>query len=217
MIRAIRVAEAGSGKPVDAVLLDHDARHRRRVAMKGEEGVEFLLDLPEARALRDGDLLALEDGRLVEVKAAFEPLTRVIARDPGHLVRIAWHLGNRHLPAQFGPDFIFIRRDHVIEDMLRGLGGTVLHVRAPFEPEGGAYAHGGHEHHRHQHHDHGHHDHEHHDHEHHGHEHHGHEHHGHDHDDHGHDHGHDHHQHDHDHGHGRPGHERGPGHRHSHD
>jgi urease accessory protein len=180
MIRAIRVAPAGAGKPADAVLLDHEARHRRRVTMKGEEGLEFLLDLPEARSLRDGDLLALEDGRFVEVKAAFEPLTRVIAHDPAQLVRIAWHLGNRHLPAQFGDNFIFIRRDHVIEDMLRGLGATVLHVRAPFEPEGGAYAQGGHGHH-----DHGHDDHDH-DHHHghgHGHDHdHGHEHHGHDHD-----------------------------------
>jgi urease accessory protein len=192
MIRALRVAAAGEAKPADAVLLDHEARHRRRVTMKGEDGLEFLLDLPEARALRDGDLLALEDGRFVEVKAAFEPLTRVIARDSAHLVRIAWHLGNRHLPAQFGDNFIFIRRDHVIEDMLRGLGATVLHVRAPFEPEGGAYAHGGHEH---GHHDHGHYDH---DHDHH---------HVHDHD---HGHGHDHHDHDH-------GHQHGPGHRHHHD
>jgi urease accessory protein len=210
MIRAIRVAAAGTGKPVDAVLLDHEARHRRRVTMKGEEGLEFLLDLPEVRALRDGDLLALDDGRFVEVKAAFEPLTRVIARDPAHLVRIAWHLGNRHLPAQFGDNFIFILRDHVIEDMLRGLGATVLHVRAPFEPESGAYAHVGHEHG----HDHGYHDHAHghahdHDHDHHGH--------GHDHahDRHGHDHGHGHDHHDH--GHDDHGHEHGPGHRHHHD
>jgi urease accessory protein len=179
MIRAVRVAEAGSGKPADTAVLDHDARHRRRVAMKGEEGLEFLLDLPEARALRDGDLLQLEDGRLVEVKAAFEPLTRILGKSPEHLVRLAWHLGNRHLPAQLGADFIFIRRDHVIEDMLRGLGATVLHVRAPFEPEGGAYAHGGHEH--------GHHDHAHD---------HGHDHHGH-----GHDHDHDHHGHGHSHSH----------------
>ncbi|MBN8997517.1 MAG: urease accessory protein UreE [Rhizobiales bacterium] len=196
MIRAVRLAEAGAGKPVDTVVLDHDSRHRRRVAMKGEDGLEFLLDLPEARALRDGDLLALEDGQLVEVKAAFEPLTRVIARDAAHLVRIAWHLGNRHLPAQLGDAFIFIRRDHVIEDMLRGLGATVLHVRAPFEPEGGAYAQGGHDHHGHDHHGHDHHDH---DHGHPGHEH-GHHDHGHAHDhDHGHshDHGHDHsHHHD---------------------
>jgi urease accessory protein len=203
MIRAIRVAAARAGTPADAVLLDHEARHRRRVTMKGEEGLEFLLDLPETRALRDGDLLALEDGRFVEVKAAFEPLTRVIARDSAHLVRIAWHLGNRHLPAQFGDNFIFIRRDHVIEDMLRGLGATVLHVRAPFEPEGGAYAHGGHEHgHDHVHHDH---DRDHH---------HGHDHgHGHEHD---HEHGHDHHGHDH-HGHDHHGHDHGPGHRHHHD
>jgi len=204
MIRAVRVAEAGAGKPADAVVLDHDARHRRRVTMKGEEGLEFLLDLPEVRVLKDGDLLVLEDGRLVEVKAAFEPLTRVIARDPAHLVRIAWHLGNRHLPAQFEAGFIFIRRDHVIEDMLRGLGATVLHVRAPFAPESGAYAQGGHGHHDHGHHDHGHHDHAPHDHHHdHGH--------GHGHADHA--HGRDHHDHGHEHGH----HAHGPGHNHHHD
>ena len=142
MIRAVRLAEAGTGKPADTVVLDHDARHRRRVAMKGEEGLEFLLDLPEARALRDGDLLALEDGRLVEVKAAFEPLTRVIARDPAHLVRIAWHLGNRHLATEIGDRVVYIREDHVIADMARGLGAEVRSVERPFNPEGGAYGQG---------------------------------------------------------------------------
>jgi urease accessory protein len=150
-----------SGAPADTVVLDYDSRHRRRLAMQGEDGLEFLLDLPEAIALRDGDALRLEDGRLVAVKGAGEPLTRVLAKGPEHLVRIAWHLGNRHLPTQVGTDHLFIRRDPVIEDMLRGLGAIVLHVRAPFDPEGGAYEGGGHQHahdhsHDHDHHHHGH-------------------------------------------------------------
>lgn len=154
MIRATRVFPSGSWSHVaaDTVVLDYDQRHRRRMAMTGGRGVQFLLDLPEAVAIRDGDGLLLEDGRMVEVKAAPEPLTAVTATDPAHLVRLAWHLGNRHLPAQLSADRILIRSDHVIEDMLRGLGATVAPVEAPFDPEGGAYAerHGhGHPHHDH--------------------------------------------------------------------
>jgi urease accessory protein len=144
------------------VVLDFHDRHRRRMAMIGTRGVEFLLDLHEAVALRGGDALALEDGRLIEVVAAPEPLAEFRGADPQHLVRIAWHLGNRHLPTQIMPKGLRIRRDHVIEDMVRGLGGRVIEIEAPFDPEGGAYAGGGHGHghaHGHSHaHDHHHHD-----------------------------------------------------------
>ncbi|HZP19819.1 MAG TPA: urease accessory protein UreE [Bauldia sp.] len=141
MIRATRVLPAGSWKVLntDTVALDFDGRHRRRVQMKGLRGLEFLLDLPEAVALRNGDGLALEDGRVVMVKAAPEPLLEVRAADAGKLLRLAWHLGNRHLPAQLLADRILIRRDHVIADMLRGLGATLAEIDAPFDPEGGAY------------------------------------------------------------------------------
>ncbi|PZA09087.1 urease accessory protein UreE [Rhodopseudomonas palustris] len=171
----------------DTVVLTFDDRHRRRMAMTGTRGLEFLLDLEHAVALRGGDALVLEDGRLVEVVAAPEPLLEIHGRDPLHLVRLAWHLGNRHLPTQLMAKALRIRRDHVIADMVRGLGGKVVEIEAPFDPEGGAYAPA---------HDSGEAAHPHHDHGHHGHDHHGHDHHGHDdhvHDEHcGHSHGHSH-------------------------
>ena len=110
--------------------------------MKGEHGVEFLLDLAEATALRHGDCLVLEDGRIVEVKARPEPLLVVTGDDPHHLARLAWHLGNRHVPAAIEAEHILIRPDHVLAEMLLGLGAGIAPVEAPFDPEGGAYAHG---------------------------------------------------------------------------
>ena len=151
MIRAAKILPSGEWSEVaaDVVVLDFDHRHRRRLAMTGEAGLDFLLDLPEAIALRDGDGLLLEDGSIVAVRAAPEPLAEVRPNDTAHLIRLAWHLGNRHLPAQLSGDRLLIRRDHVIEEMLASLGATVTHVSAPFDPEGGAYtAHGGHDHHR---------------------------------------------------------------------
>ena len=195
MIRATQVrgqyrwAEA----PADTVVLDFDDRHRRRMAMTGTRGLEFLLDLENAVALRGGDALVLEDGRLIEVVAAPEPLLEIRGQDPHHLVRVAWHLGNRHLPTQVMAKGLRIRRDHVIEAMVKGLGARVIEIEAPFDPEGGAYAsahahtpeaHADHTGHDHSSHDHGHH---HHDHDHH------HDHHSHDeHCDHDHQHGHSH-------------------------
>ncbi|HEY3890891.1 MAG TPA: urease accessory protein UreE [Bradyrhizobium sp.] len=130
----------------DTVVLDFDDRHRRRMAMTGTRGLEFLLDLENAVALRGGDALLLDDGRLVEVVAAPEPLIEIRGSDPHHLMRLAWHLGNRHLPTQLLPKGLRIRRDHVIEAMVRGLGARVIEIEAPFDPEGGAYAGGGHVH-----------------------------------------------------------------------
>jgi urease accessory protein len=126
--------------PADTVVLDFDDRHRRRMAMTGTRGLEFLLDLENAVALRGGDALVLEDGRLIEVVAAPEPLAEIRGADPAHLVRIAWHLGNRHLPTQIVGKGLRIRRDHVIEAMVKGLGARVIEIEAPFDPEGGAYA-----------------------------------------------------------------------------
>ena len=108
--------------------------------MTGTRGLEFLLDLEHAVALRGGDALVLEDGRLVEVVAAPEPLAEIRCNDPQHLVRVAWHLGNRHLPTQIMAKGLRIRRDHVIEAMVKGLGARVIEIEAPFDPEGGAYA-----------------------------------------------------------------------------
>jgi len=144
MIRAtqVRGQYRWSETPADTVVLDFDDRHRRRMAMTGTRGLNFLLDLENAVALRGGDALVLEDGRLIEVVAAPEPLAEIRGTDPQHLVRIAWHLGNRHLPTQIAGKGLRIRRDHVIEAMAKGLGARVIEIEAPFDPEGGAYASG---------------------------------------------------------------------------
>jgi urease accessory protein len=146
MIRAtqVRAQHHWTQAPVDTVVLDFDDRHRRRMAMTGTRGFMFLLDLENAIALRGGDALVLEDGGLIEVVAAPEPLIEIRGADPLHLVRLAWHLGNRHLPTQIVPKGLRIRRDHVIEAMVKGLGARVTEIEAPFDPEGGAYAGGGH-------------------------------------------------------------------------
>ncbi len=151
MTRASEILPKGSweGAPADTVTLDYDSRFRRRIAMTADGGLAFLLDLAEATELRDGDGLRLDDGRIVAVRAAAEPVTDILCRDAHHLVRVAWHLGNRHLPTQILPDRLRIRQDHVIEDMARGLGATVERLEAPFDPEGGAYGKGrthGHDH-----------------------------------------------------------------------
>src|ERR1700710_2371985 len=142
MIRANKVLGQHHWKEAaaDTIVLDFDDRHRRRMAMTGTRGLEFLLDLEHAVALRGGDALVLEDNRLVEVVSAPEPLLEIRGVDPQHLVRLAWHLGNRHLPTQIMGRGLRIRRDHVIEGMLKGLGARLLEIQAPFDPEGGAYA-----------------------------------------------------------------------------
>jgi urease accessory protein len=141
MVRADKVIPAGqwSGAPADTVVLDFDERYRRRFAMTGVRGLEFLLDLAEAAMLRGGDGLRLEDGRIVEVVAAPEPLAEIRAADALALTRVAWHLGNRHLPTELLPKALRIRRDPVIEAMAQGLGARVIRLEAPFNPEGGAY------------------------------------------------------------------------------
>ncbi len=142
MIRATQVLGQGRwhDKPTDTVVLDFDDRHRRRIAMTGTRGFDFLLDLENAVALRGGDALVLDDGRLIEVVAAPEPLIEIRGTDSQHLVQIGWHLGNRHLPTQITARGLRIRRDHVIEEMLKGLGARLIEIEAPFDPEGGAYA-----------------------------------------------------------------------------
>jgi len=159
MITATRILPAGtwSGTPADTLALERDDRHRRRLVMRCVGKTVFLLDLKEAAVMKDGDALELEDGRLILVQAVPERLLEITAASPADLVRVAWHLGNRHLPAQFLGDRLRIRYDHVIEDMLKGLGATVAPVLAAFDPEGGAYGHGE----THDHHDHGEHEHSH--------------------------------------------------------
>jgi urease accessory protein len=164
MLRATEIAAVGTwhGKPTDVVRLDYDRRTRRRIALTGESGLAFLLDLAKATVLNAGDGIRLDDGRIVAVEAAPERLLEITCANERALARIAWHLGNRHLAAELGERTIYIREDHVIADMVRGLGAGVRVVERPFNPEGGAYGHGavhGHSHGHHHHgrdHDHGH-------------------------------------------------------------
>ena len=142
MRRTSEIRTAGSwnaATAIDRVVLDADERHRRRITLTGERGTAFLLDLPHAAALRDGDGLVLEDGAIVRVAGKPEPLVEIAAATPQDLARLAWHIGNRHTDVQVVGDRLRIRRDHVLEDMLRGLGAELTPVEAPFDPEPGAY------------------------------------------------------------------------------
>ncbi|MCR5879479.1 urease accessory protein UreE [Phenylobacterium sp. J367] len=120
-------------------MLDYDGRHRRRIVMTSASGSQYLLDLEGAKHLRDGDGLVLSCGGVVQVVARPEPLLEVRARSAAALVKLAWHIGNRHLPAAVEADRILIRRDHVIAHMLEHQGAEVREVEAVFDPEGGAY------------------------------------------------------------------------------
>jgi urease accessory protein len=142
-MRIERVLPAGtwaSVREVDQVLLDHDDRHRRRIVLHGAHGTEVHVDLPQAVHLHDGDGLLLPDGTVVRVCAKPEKLQEIHAHTGSDLVRIAWHLGNRHLPVQVLGDRLRIRADHVIEEMVERLGGHLEPLEAPFDPVTGAYA-----------------------------------------------------------------------------
>lgn len=206
MLRAtsiVRKPAVKADRIADTVILDHEDRQRRRIALTGKGGLAFLLDLDKPAVLNEGDALKLEDGRLVGVEPAPQKLLEIRAENPLRLMRVAWHIGNRHTPAEIAADAIYIEEDHVLAEMIRGQGCALTPVTRPFRPERGAYDHGGHEHAGHGH---------------------GH---AHDHLDHGderHDHahrGHDHsHAHAHDHAHGADcgcGHDHHHGHAHSHD
>jgi urease accessory protein len=167
MRRAVAVALHGSWPAASAIAsttLSHSDRHRRRLKLSTDSGELFLLDLQRPARLADGDGLRLDDGSYVLVRAAAEECVLVHCTDDAALARIAWHLGNRHLPVQILPDGLLIRADHVIVDMVRGLGATTEPRHCAFDPEAGAYdgAGGGHHHnhddgdddHHHHHHDH---------------------------------------------------------------
>ena len=126
--------------------LAFDDRHRRRLRLETSEGEAFLLDLPKATAMAEGDGLYCADGTWIGVAARPELVLLITAATPDLLARLAWHLGNRHTPAEIRADSILIRPDHVLTSMLRRLGATVLETVAPFQPEGGAYAFQNHDH-----------------------------------------------------------------------
>ncbi len=126
---------------VDRIVLDADQRHRRRMVLTGEGGTVFLLDLPRPVMLKDGDGLVLDDASIVRVIGKPEPLIEVTATTAQELTRLAWHIGNRHVDMQMVGGKLRIRRDHVLESMLLGLGAKLTPIEAPFDPEPGAYGH----------------------------------------------------------------------------
>jgi urease accessory protein len=159
MRRASTVMPAGTfeiGNDLAVAELNFDERYRRRVLLRDTKG-EFLLDLERPLLLKDGDGLKLDDGGIILVKAADEKVADIHTHSPAETARIAWHIGNRHIPVQVLADgSLRIRHDPVLVEMVEGLGAHVHVKKAPFAPEAGAYAQkGGHGH------DHGHHHHEH--------------------------------------------------------
>ncbi len=141
--RATSIGHSHAG--TDHIALDYEARLVRRRRLVSAGGRAFLVDLPETVSVAEGDAFRLDDGTEIAVRAASETLIEVT----GDLVRLAWHIGNRHTPCQIGEGRLLIAHDHVLADMLARLGGTVRHVTEPFTPEGGAYGHGrtfGHDH-----------------------------------------------------------------------
>jgi len=129
-------ARAHGGKPAGQLALTFDARQKSRQRARMVSGEEVAVKLPRGEILRGGDLITASDGRVIEVVALPEKLAHIESDD---LVRVAYHLGNRHVPVQVGRGFVRIAADHVLEDLARKLGARVSHVEAPFEPEGGAY------------------------------------------------------------------------------
>ena len=141
MLRALTHLPAGhtQGPAFDSVILDHDQRRLRRRLLPLQGGGEVMVDFPQTVTLDHLGALQLDDGRLVEIIAAPEHLYEVHGRDAAHLVRLAWHIGNRHTSAQLEAGRILIKRDHVLKPMLEGLGARIVDVHEPFYAEHGAY------------------------------------------------------------------------------
>ncbi|MGY2047048.1 urease accessory protein UreE [Methylobacterium sp. JK268] len=198
MLRATTLVRRAAVRPdavADTITLAHADRARQTGDLTAAGGLAFRLDLDRASVLEDGDAVRLEDGRLVRIAAAAEPLLEVRSENPLRLTRLAWQLGSNHVPLEVTAEALYVKADAVVAELVRGQGCAGNPVERPFKPEREVVAHDhsqcGHDHHHDHHHAHD--DHHHHDHGHHGHDHHH---------DHGHDHGHDHHHgHPHDHGH----------------
>ncbi|GIX28376.1 urease accessory protein UreE [Pelomicrobium methylotrophicum] len=132
----------GPEPPTERLVLPFELRCRSRLRTRLETGEEAGLFLEPGTVLRGGDRLLGNDGRVVEVVAAPEQLMEARSEDPAQLARLAYHLGNRHVAVEVGPQWLRFAADAVLEQMLVGLGARVTEVVAPFEPEGGAYRHG---------------------------------------------------------------------------
>jgi urease accessory protein len=146
VVSIIGKAEVAAVKIADRVILDADDRQRRRIVLTGENGTQVLLDFEKPVSLRDGDGLVLDDGAVVAVGGQAEKLLEITPSSPRDFVRLAWHLGNRHTDVQIVESRIRIRYDHVLEEMLRGLGAKVTPLEAAFDPEAGAPHDGAHHH-----------------------------------------------------------------------
>ena len=165
MHRVVKVVKGAPGEShiIDTVILAPGQRRAPRGSVTGVKGTRLSFDLAEPVALRAGDLLQLDDGSLIEVVAEPEPLIEARAKDLTALARLAWHLGDRHVPVQLFANRLRVRRDPAIEALLARLGAKIVAIEAPFDPEGGAYvapAHGHHHHGHDHHHEHNHHDHD---------------------------------------------------------
>jgi urease accessory protein len=141
MRRVAQIRHAGAwdaAAAADRVVLDAGDRQRRRIVLRGDKGTEMLLDFEKPVTLRDGDGLLLDNGTIVLVSGQPEPLVEISAHTALDTIRLAWHLGNRHTDVQIAGNRLRIRRDHVLEDMLRGLGAHLTPLEAPFDPEAAA-------------------------------------------------------------------------------
>lgn len=130
----------------DVITLDYEGRFLRRKRLCTDKGEEFMVELPETISLAANDGFLLNDGRLIAIRPKPEPLAKITH---SQIVRVAWHIGNRHTPCQIADDHLLIQQDHVLEGMLRHLGAHIEYITAAFTPEGGAYGHGrthGHDH-----------------------------------------------------------------------
>jgi urease accessory protein len=136
----VRKPAVKADRVVDTVTLDHGARNRRHGALKGEGGTEILLDLDLETTINDGDALRLEDGSLVQVKAAAERLLEIRAENPLRLTRLAWHLGSQHGLVEVAGDALYIENDPALAELARGQGCTATPVERPFRPERSAHA-----------------------------------------------------------------------------
>jgi urease accessory protein len=141
MLRVVSLLppDHGRGLPYDTVTLEHSERRLRRKLLRLSRGDEVMVDFPQTLTLEHGSGLELDNGRIASVIAADELLYDIRGRDTAHLVRLAWHIGNRHTSAQLEENRILIKRDHVLKTMLEGLGAEVTNVSEPFFAEHGAY------------------------------------------------------------------------------
>lgn len=142
IVRSVLPAGSWTVEAADIITLDFDHRYRRRLALATDNGMQFVLDLAETTLLRDGDGLVLDsDGRIVRVVAASEELAVITPNHHTSLAVLAWHIGNRHLPAEIVGDTIRIRRNPVIEAFIANVGGHIEPIQEAFNPIGGSPGH----------------------------------------------------------------------------